>query len=306
MSKNKFSELPKRALDSLIRVEKKIVSYPVEEKYKRFKEKFQDIKENRELIVVDKYGNRYYQYYSYHGLPTRRVVINNLKGFNKWDDDPLMSGWLQKRRAIPPTQEELEKMYIEQEEFARRGLEWDRQQQAMIEAWKSKQREALEKERKETGAIGDGDSFQPGAWNRKIEKTESISLNNSSIEPGQELVEVKETEGKVIEGQSTLPGKYIMDWRIEDEKWMEQEKMKRLKPYLEIQKQIDWSKYSLENMVERNNKNTLEARTKIHNKQQELTNLGKKMLEKKKTYQRYNDFRERFKDVFEDSKYSAL
>jgi hypothetical protein len=306
MSKNKFSELPKRALDSLIRVEKKIVSYPVEEKYKRFKEKFQDIKENRELIVVDKYGNRYYQYYSYHGLPTRRVVINNLKGFNKWDDDPLMSGWLQKRRAIPPTQEELEKMYIEQEEFARRGLEWDRQQQAMIDAWKSKQKEALEKERKETGAIGDGMSFEPGAWNRKIEKTENISLNNSTIDPGQELVEVKETEGKVIEGQSTLPGKYIMDWRIEDEKWMEQQKMKKLKPYLEIEKQIDWSEYTLEKMVERNNKNTLEARTKIHNKQQELTNLGKKMLEKKKTYQRYNDFRERFKDVFEDSKYSAL
>jgi hypothetical protein len=167
-------------------------------------------------------------------------------------------------------------LYIEQEEFARRGLEWDRQQQAMIDAWKSKQQEAIEKERKETGAIGEGDNFEPGAWNRKIEKTEKISFNNSTISPGQELVEVKETEGKVIEGQSTLPGKYIMDWREEDDKWMEQQRMKKLQPYIEMAKQVDWNQYSMELMVERNYKNTLEARTNVQKKQQELTNLGNK------------------------------
>ena len=33
-------------------------------------------------------------------------------------------------------------------------------------------------------------------------------------------------------------------------------------------------------------------------KQKELTNLGKKMIEKKETYKNYNEFKERFKDVF--------
>jgi hypothetical protein len=294
---SKFSGLPKRALESISRVEKKIVSYPLEEKYKRFKDKFQDMQENRELIVVDKYGNRYYQYFSYHGLPTRRVVVNNMKSFNKWDDDPLMLSWLQKRRAVPPTQEELEKMYIEQEEFSRRGLEWDRQEQAMIDAWKSRQQAAIAQERKETGAVGEGENFQPGLWNRKIEKVESS---------GKELVQVKEEETRVIEGMSTIPGKYIMDFREEDEKWMQRQREKKSAPYMEISKQIDWSKYNCENMVERHNKNLMNCRLNIQEKQKELTNIGKKMLEKKKSYERYSNFRERFADVFDDPKFSAL
>ena len=29
----------------------------------------------REIVGVDKFGNKYYQYYSFHGLPTRRMVL---------------------------------------------------------------------------------------------------------------------------------------------------------------------------------------------------------------------------------------
>ena len=298
---SKFTNLPKRVLDSLIKTEKKIVTYPIDDKLKRYKEKFQDIKENRELIIVDKFGNRYYQYYSYHGLPSRRVVVNNLKGYNKWDDDPIMLGWLQKRRVNPPTQEELEKMYIEQEEFARRGLEWDRKEQAILDEWKKRNQEAIEKEKKETKAIGQGESFQPGTWerNKKIENKENKEqLNN-------QLAVVKE-EKRIIEGMSTIPGKYIMDYRAEDEIWMNKQLDIRSAPYVEISKQIDWTKYSCDEMVRRNAENTLAKREQIHNKQQELTNIGKKMLEKKQTYTAYNNFRERFKDVFVDPKFSAL
>ncbi len=29
----------------------------------------------REVVGVDRFGNKYYQYYSFHGLPTRRIVL---------------------------------------------------------------------------------------------------------------------------------------------------------------------------------------------------------------------------------------
>lgn len=48
--------------------------------YRRIKkalEEFQDIKLNRELVGIDKFGNKYYQYFSYYGLPTRREVKTN-------------------------------------------------------------------------------------------------------------------------------------------------------------------------------------------------------------------------------------
>lgn len=289
---SKLTDLPKRVLQSLIKAEKKIVTYPVDEKLKRIKEKYQDMKENRELLVVDKYGNRYYQYYSYHGLPTRRVVINNQKGFNKWDDDPYMMSWLQRRRQNPPSQEELEKMYLDNEEFQRRGLEWDRKEQALIDEWKKRQKEVEDKERKETKALGTGETFEPGVWERKkIDKEENA------------LIEIKE-EKALMEGRSTIPGKYIMDFREEDEKYIKRKEEKAIAPYKELAKQVDWSKYSLENMIERRKNKDLENINLLEDRKKQLTNLGKRMLEKKATYERYSDFRERFKDVFDDNNFN--
>jgi hypothetical protein len=288
--------LPKRIIQSLAKIEKKIVSYPIDEKLRRFREKYQDQKENRELLVVDKYGNRYYQYYSYHGLPTRRVVLNNMKSFNKWDDDPFMLSWLQRRRQNPPTQEELERMYIEQEEFQRRGLEWDRKEQAMIDEWKRKQKEALDSERKETKAIGEGETFSPGVWDKNTAKIDSFA----NYQPNQ-LIEVKEEEKRIVEGASTIPGKYIMEFREEDEKWMERRRMKMIQPYVEFAKDIVWTDYTFKAMNERYIQKRIEKKKEIKEKQQELTNIGKKMLEKKQTYQRYSQFRERFNDVFKEN-----
>jgi hypothetical protein len=306
---SKFSDLPKRVLDTIIKTEKKFVTYPLDDKIKRLRDKFLDMKENRELIVVDKFGNRYYQYYSYHGLPTRRVVINNMKGFNKWDDDPLMSSWLQKRRVHPPSQEELEKLYIEQEEFQRRGLEWDRKEQAIIDEWKKRKQEAIERERQETKAIGEGDSFEPGVWDRKsrtTEKNNPLLVEKASISDlaiYNQLVEMKE-EKRIVEGMSDIPGKYIVDFKEEDEKWMQKQNEKKLAPYKEMSKNTDWSNYSVEKMVERRNHEFQLKKEEINNKKQELTNIGKKMLEKKETFSNYSKFKNRFKDVFEDPKFS--
>ena len=43
--------------------------------FKKFLEEMKDQKLNREMIGIDKYGNKYYQYYSSYGLPTRREVF---------------------------------------------------------------------------------------------------------------------------------------------------------------------------------------------------------------------------------------
>jgi hypothetical protein len=39
--------------------------------------KMKDVSMQRELVGVDKYGNKYYQYFSFYGLPHRREVLNN-------------------------------------------------------------------------------------------------------------------------------------------------------------------------------------------------------------------------------------
>lgn len=44
-------------------------------KFRRRYIQYKDDKFGRERIASDRYGNNYYQYYSYHGLPTRRIVL---------------------------------------------------------------------------------------------------------------------------------------------------------------------------------------------------------------------------------------
>ena len=38
----------------------------------RVRDEMENQKENREVIGEDRFGNKYYQYYSFYGLPTRR------------------------------------------------------------------------------------------------------------------------------------------------------------------------------------------------------------------------------------------
>lgn len=289
-----MKELPKRIVRKLKEVEKKVVTYPLEEKLSRLKERYEDKMMNRELQVVDKYGNKYYQYYSHHGLPTKRVVLNNMKFFNSWDDDPIMMGWLQQKYHAPPSQEELEQKYIEQEEFVRRGMEWDRKEQEWIEAWKNKQKEAVESEREETQAIGDKETFEPGKWNKLISQTE-----NSLVKKEDELIKIKEEE---LEGSSNLPGKYIMQFHDQDLEWMKRREEKMVQPYKDFAATVEWKDYTLEKMTQKCNKEELEARNKHAERKKELTNIGKKLLDKKKAYQNnYNNFRSRFKDVFKEN-----
>ena len=58
--------LTESAVNRLIPAQSTVRRYFIEQKDHLF---------GRERIAVDRYGNRYYQYYSYHGLPTKRVVL---------------------------------------------------------------------------------------------------------------------------------------------------------------------------------------------------------------------------------------
>ena len=116
-------------------------------------------------------------------------------------------------------------------------------------------------------------------------------------------MEIKE-EKSLIEGASTIPGKYIMDFREEDEKWMERKKQQALKPYLELAEKVDWSQYTVDKMPERYHLFKKKEEEEFGNQKQELTNLGKRMLEKKETFKRYGKFRERFKDVYDENNFS--
>ena len=272
--------LPKRIINSMKNLEKKIMTYPVESKIKSIRDKYKDQEENRELLVVDKYGNRYYQYYSNQGLPTKRIVHLNQTSFNKWNDDPFMTSWLQKRKVNPPTQEELEQSYIEQEEFQRKCLEWDKRENKMLEDYRKLNQKAIEEEKKETKAVGVGENFRPGVW----EKTQPTKVE----------------EKEIVEGVSKMPGKYITDMLDEDELWMKSREDKLLNKMEAALVHVDKSQYTDEIMAQRNDNENLKNRRETKMKIKQMTNLGLKMMEKEKQLQAYSGFRSRFKDVFKD------
>jgi hypothetical protein len=39
--------------------------------------------------------------------------------------DPHFLGWLRRNEMLPPTPEELDRLYLEHDAFVARGIEWD-------------------------------------------------------------------------------------------------------------------------------------------------------------------------------------
>ena len=110
----------------------------------------------RECIGTDRFGNNYYQYYSYHGLPTRRVVLYKFFDTNKFHIDPHFLAWLRKQDLLAPTPEELEKLYLKHDEFLERALQWDQEQEAMIADWEN-QKKALDQQFEHREALSSPD-----------------------------------------------------------------------------------------------------------------------------------------------------
>ena len=289
--------LPKRVFKKLVQLEKKIMSYPIENKINDWKQKRDDKKMNRELVGVDKYGNRYYQHYSAYGIPTKKMVNLNFSGFNKWEEDPTMQGWLQGRREQPPSQEELEKIYIFQENLERKGLEYDKKEQKLIEEYSLKRKRAIEKSRSETGAKGIGVNYEPGSWLEEINTSLTITQKNELAEL--EIPKWDVTEYKNMYG---LTGKYYVDFDRDDIEYRNQIFNRMMSPLYEKLEKLDPGEFTQEKLIEQNNIKEMKAKQEFENKKLELTNLGKKMLEKKTKYKSYDNFRKNYKDIFEEFK----
>ena len=114
-------------------------------KFRRRYIQYKDEKFGRERVATDRFGNSYYQYYSYHGLPTRRIVLYKFLDQNRFHQDPHFIGWLRKNEQIAPTPEQLEQLYLEHDAFIERGIDWDRRELAMVRAWDAKRQELDEK-----------------------------------------------------------------------------------------------------------------------------------------------------------------
>jgi hypothetical protein len=295
-----MSSFPKRIINKIKKIERSIVTYPIENKLQELKARYEDKKYNRELVTVDKYGNRYYQHYTSEGIPSKRYVHINFKAFHKWEEDPTMQGWLQGRRDFPPTQEELERNYINQENMERNGLEWDKKEQRLIEEYNNKRRQAISVERRETGAIGENNNFLPGKWKGENKALTNLSEKSLAIieHAISELPKWDVTDYNNLYG---LKGKYIVDFDNDDLEYRKRIDQKRIEVVTKVIAQVNMDEFTPSKMSEKylikREKEKAELKEEFNN----LTNLGKKMLEKKNNYQRYAKFRINFKDVFENT-----
>lgn len=74
------------------------------------REELENQRLNRECIGEDRDGNKYYQYYSYYGLPTRREIRFKVPG--DWDmKDLVYYRWLHKIEFDPPSEAEKQTLY---------------------------------------------------------------------------------------------------------------------------------------------------------------------------------------------------
>ncbi len=83
--------------------------------YKAFRRRMTDQKMNREQIGIDRYGNKYYQYFSYYGLPTSRQI--EYVGRQRWQfyEDKAFFMWMRRWNALPPSPDEFTHYQIQQE-----------------------------------------------------------------------------------------------------------------------------------------------------------------------------------------------
>ena len=109
-------------------------------KYLEIRSKIIDIQTGRELVGADRYGNKYYQYYSKStGLPSSRMIKYNLFENHYFINCPHFNSWLHQRAALPPSQEELEILYLNDDARYERIKSYE-EKQKIIESKTEKER----------------------------------------------------------------------------------------------------------------------------------------------------------------------
>jgi len=120
-------------------------------KLKRKYWEYRDIQLGRDHLGMDRYGNEYYQYYShYGGLPTKRVVMYKLFEVNNYHNDPHFFSWLHGGADKPPTPEELQFLYLVDDQRKRKAIAWDVEQELLLKNAKAREKELTERAKAET------------------------------------------------------------------------------------------------------------------------------------------------------------
>lgn len=129
----------------------------------------------RQRIGTDKFGNNYYQYYSYHGLPTRRIVLYKFFEHNKFHIDVHFLGWLRRNDILPPTPEALEKAYLEHDAFIERAIQWDKSEQLFIKEWQARKLELDQQFEERKQLTNETESWKPTA-EKPVEESSAIEV----------------------------------------------------------------------------------------------------------------------------------
>jgi len=100
---------------------------------RQFLADMKDQKLSRELVGVDKFGNKYFQYYSPYGLPTRREIEYAARKRKKTYEDLAFYRWMHRLEALPPTESEVKEYHRLEKERKKAAIEWDKKEQLLIE-----------------------------------------------------------------------------------------------------------------------------------------------------------------------------
>ena len=60
---------------------------------------------------------------------------------NSFHQDPHFLGWLRRNEILPPSPDELERLYLEHDAFIQKGIEWDTEQKVMINEFNNQKKE---------------------------------------------------------------------------------------------------------------------------------------------------------------------
>eukprot|EP01017_Pseudomicrothorax_dubius_P045895 TRINITY_DN8015_c0_g1_i1.p1 TRINITY_DN8015_c0_g1~~TRINITY_DN8015_c0_g1_i1.p1 ORF type:complete len:132 (-),score=27.08 TRINITY_DN8015_c0_g1_i1:122-517(-) len=127
---------------------------------------------NRKLVGVDKFGNKYYQYYTDEGEELKRVCEYNV-GISEDNIDPNWDAWLRRMQKVPYTNEELEKLYDEQDNMREAAYDYEKRDAEMMREFRKAERQKKETEKTSTDQ-GYGKAYEPGFWKPDTKKSSKL------------------------------------------------------------------------------------------------------------------------------------
>lgn len=143
---------------------------------------WRESKQNREKVGEDKYGNEYYVRYSSYGLPYRKEIRyvnwNRAKSY----EDVHFFAWLRKQEYMPPTEDELKQLYVDEKERKMKAIKYNKMSKELDAAYY--QRKALVEQVWNDRPLN-ADDFEPQKWDpaskREISPEEKRKIQDQAF-----------------------------------------------------------------------------------------------------------------------------